>query len=101
VIGTNLLAVEVHQASTTSADVGFALEVRATMASERIFGSEITTPPTLRLLKWAQQYVLAWDDLSAVLESSENVNGPWTAVNQMNPAFVTATNAAAFYRLRR
>ena len=99
--GTNLLSAEVHQASTTSADVGFALELRATTASERILGTEPALPPTLRLLKWGEQYVLAWDDSSASLEFSDNVQGPWSVVNQSNPVFVSATNHTAFYRLRR
>jgi hypothetical protein len=99
-IGTNLFAVEVHQVTASSADVGFALEVRATLAGERIL-AEPAIPPTLRLFKWGGQYALTWDDPAAALESSESVDGPWFPLLQSNPAFVSATNHAAFYRLRR
>jgi hypothetical protein len=99
-IGTNLFAAEVHQVTASSADAGFALEVRATLAGEKI-PAEPPIPPTLRLLKWGGQYVLTWDDAAAALESSDYVQGPWSAINQSNPAFVSATNAATFYRLKR
>ena len=35
------------------------------------------------------------------LEEAYDVNGPWTRVSGVSPAFVSQTNAAAFYRLRR
>jgi hypothetical protein len=97
--GPNLLAVEVHQDSLTSSDLGFDLElvgigspapIEARLDIERL---ELDGVTTVRL---------TWELPGAVLEQAPSATGSWDAVpgNPAGAYEVPATNAASFYRLR-
>jgi len=99
VSGTNVLAAEVHQQGSVSADVVMGVEL-----SLEIPGVVLPAPPPdarLSITPSGGQFVLAWSEPDFVLESATQVNGPWTPVAGAGPVLVSATNAAAFYRLRR
>ena len=101
ITGTNLLAVEIHQQSTTSSDVSFDLELTAV---------QFTAPPALSLRSTGGQLVLSWPAwaTSAIAEASTHLLGGWTSVT--NTTVVTngerlltmpvPTNGTRFFRLR-
>ena len=92
VTGTNFLAVEVHQASTTSSDLGWEMEVSGLPLP----------PPRLGLTRLGTDVVLYWSDVSFGLEEASDVTGPWTTVpNAATPTGVLPVNGQRFYRLRR
>ena len=48
-----------------------------------------------------QQFALIWGEPGFTLERAASVNGPWLPLSMVSPVLVSATNDAAFYRLRR
>jgi type 1 glutamine amidotransferase len=98
--GTNLLAVEIHQQSTTSSDVSFNLYLNA-----RAFGR-----PDLAIVRGSDQLRLTWPvapDRFA-LEYALTPDGTWAPVAEspiviqgMNTATVQMTPENRFYRLSR
>ena len=101
--GTNLLAVEVHQQSTTSSDVSFDLELTAV---------QFTAPPLLSLRPSAGQLVLAWPAwcARATVERSSSLgssavwisvtNGIVVSGNERTVAISPAADGERFFRLR-
>jgi hypothetical protein len=95
--GTNCIAVEVHQSSTTSGDLSFDFELYAE------FG---TAAPPIRVQREGTNCVhLSWDDADAVvLESAVSPRGPWSILwnGAYSPYVICDPLAnAQFYRLRR
>ncbi|MGC8830031.1 MAG: hypothetical protein ACP5TE_09670 [Verrucomicrobiia bacterium] len=89
VSGTNVCAVEIHQANSTSSDVTFELE--------------LIGMPKLRanILKFNKDIVVYWEDPTAILEKAEKITGPWTPVGSQNGLFTTQSSGMEFYRLRK
>lgn len=89
--GTNLLAVEIHQESTSSSDVSFDLSLEA------------APRPSLRLLEFGGEPVFVWDDASYLLEQSSELDpsATWSPVAEASPTTVSFDRAQQFYRLRR
>jgi hypothetical protein len=101
--GTNVLAVEVHQASTNSSDLSFDLELIALRA---------TPSPSLSIRRASGDVLLTWSAFAQGfrLESAPALmsGNNWSAVansvstsNGQNIVSVSATAAAAFFRLRK
>lgn len=89
--GTNLIAVEIHQESTTNSDLSFDLSLEATPGAG------------LRLLEYSDERILAWDDASFILEQTTDL-GPsaeWSMAAQSSPAAVNFDSAQRFYRLKK
>ena len=94
VVGTNVMAVEVHQSSVTSSDVVLGVEL-----------ASVTSVPIpakfINVRREAGSLRIEWIG-SGTLQQAGAVTGPWTtAPNQSNPQFVPTTGAAAFYRLKQ
>ena len=98
--GTNLIAVEIHQQSTTSSDVSFNLYLTA-----RAFGR-----PDLTVAREDDQLLLSWPTAPDrfTLEYSATADGIWTPVAEspivrqgLNTLLVTLTPENRFYRLAR
>lgn len=89
VSGTNLVAVEVHQANKTSSDLSFDLELTATPQPRLQF--ESTPGGTL----W-----LFWPDPAFRLEEADAVTGPWRERLDSSTAVFLRPSATRFYRLR-
>jgi len=97
--GTNVLAVEVHQDSPTSSDVCFDLELTGIAPpAGAVFDLAINRDGTDGAM-----LVITWGASGVALEKASVLPGPWSEVpgNPASPYAVPATNAAAFYRLRR
>jgi hypothetical protein len=102
--GTNLLTVEVHQASATSSDLGFDLELVGT-------GVRVEETPVLQLEAMSGELKLSWpaSATSFKLYSSPEV-GPsasWTMANDsptltngQNVLRITPGAGTRFYQLR-
>ena len=91
--GTNVLAVEVHQATPSSSDLSFDLDLWA-----------VVSAPRLRAERDQNCVVLSWAELGFTLEQADNVNGPWQQVpGGPTSPFLTCGSESlrAFYRLRR
>jgi hypothetical protein len=96
VVGTNALAIEVHQINNTSSDIVFGAAVEAL-----VLPSQALPLPLLRASREGAQLRLEWDS-PAVLETAWNASGPWgPAVPQSNPALISLTSTQAFFRLIR
>jgi hypothetical protein len=97
--GVNLLAVEIHQDSTSSSDLGFDLELKGIAPP----GASDLWLSVARAAPDGSTLVLTWSASTAVLEEAPTVAGPWSSVpgNPSSPCSVQPTNASAFYRLRR
>jgi hypothetical protein len=87
--GTNLLAVELHQADKDSSDLSFELEL-------------IGVPqPRLEFGRLGMAVILFWADPAYYLEQADSVAGPWqSAAEAAFPATVSPPSPK-FYRLRR
>ena len=93
--GTNLVAVEIHQSSSTSGDLSFDLE---------LFGEVTIAPPPLQITRAAADCIaLIWDDPTAVLEEASTMAGPWSAVmgGPASPYWICGIPKMQFYRLSR
>jgi len=98
--GTNLLAIEVHQNSTTSTDITMGLLLEASV-------QKFPTPtPTLATSRNANgDLILSWSDPFYVLESAADPAGPWTSLGSGTsltiPASVMLDVPAQFFRLKK
>lgn len=98
--GTNVVAVEIHQRSTNSSDLSFALELRG-----------VEHDPRLAAARAGGEVWLTWPFPSAgyVLQSTTNlssavwppVDGPVTFTNGQNRVTQPTGDPARFYRLRK
>jgi hypothetical protein len=99
VVGDNVLAVEVHQAGTTSSDVVFGAELVALLASPAV------TPPTTNLkftsvTRNANNLRLEWTG-TGLLQSANAVTGPWADMtNATSPFSESISGTVKFYRLK-
>jgi len=89
VSGTNICAVEIHQANSTSGDVSFNLE--------------LVGVPRLRLkaTPFKGNVVIYWDDATAVLEKTGKIGGNWDAISSQDGIYITPTSTMEFYRLKK
>ncbi len=95
VTGDNVLAVEVHQASSDDGNIVFGAELTG--------GAEFPVPEVARLeIDRAEPDAVAlrWTGAGLVLQSAPAVQGPWSDLATNSPQVTPATNAGAFYRLR-
>ncbi len=95
VVGTNILAVEVHQANEPFADVAF--EVEASIQFLRGPGL-----PSLRAASTNGQAVFTWEGEGWRLQSAEAISGPWsdvTATSNRHVISPTAPDERRFLRL--
>jgi len=101
--GTNVLAVEVHQASTNSSDLSFDLE---------LIGQRPMIPPTLSIRTASPEAVLTWPEFPQgfQLESRptlapaatwSGVSNSITVSNGQNTLRMDVTGAASYFRLRK
>ncbi len=99
-VGTNLLAAEVHP-YFTDRNVVFGLELQAPMAPRRSLPS--TPVPTLDLQRQDQSAVLSWTGGGWALEWAASVAGPWQELQPMtNPCTASLpTSGNRFWRLRQ
>ena len=99
--GDNVLAVEVHQFSPSSAlnsDMTFGLQLAA--AVQPLLPSEPF--PVLALARQGTNLTLSWQGHGYALEFATNLSGAWFPMpNTANPFNATAGDAARFFRLRR
>ena len=106
VVGTNLLAVDLHQIASGSSDATFGAMLTLNLPSVVLQpGGETTVPPLFITRQDSNQVRLWWTDSGPfTLQSADLLSSgvlSWTPVaNQANPFLTPATNAAQFYRLR-
>ena len=91
--GTNLICVEVHQASIVGGDILFGAEIIGLVAGE--------DAPVLKMDRSSDgALVLSWAG-SAVLEETTGFPATWSrSSNQTNPQIIPNPTAMRFYRLR-
>jgi hypothetical protein len=90
--GTNWLAVEVHQASATSSDIAWNLEV---------VGLPAPTPPRVNLVHFGNEAILYWNDPTFGLEEADLVTGPWRPSNPTNSPSASTISSNRFFRLKK
>jgi hypothetical protein len=95
--GQNLLAVELHQATSTTAlnpDAAFDLELD---------GIGAPALPPIYFERSGSQFILSWEALGAVLQQADSPGGPWAPVPSVlwSPYMVSPGPGAKFYRLWR
>ena len=91
--GTNFIAVEVHQSTFNSSDIGWELEVNGLPAS---------SPPRVNLSLLGTGAVIYWGDPSFTLEQSPEANqGAWSPAGTISPVSLTPTEPQRIYRLKR
>src|SRR6185436_19701117 len=97
VSGDNVLAVEVHQSSTNSTDVEFAVELVANIAG---FGA---AAPRINFTHNANNTItLTWSATGFCLQQANALGGTnvvWSASTVSNGVPFNPTNSARFYRL--
>jgi hypothetical protein len=94
VIGTNVLAVEVHNYNVRSPDLTFGIGM------SRI--EPIPRPLNLTIGSAGQTITLEWS-AGAILQSAETVEGSWDDVTPIpaSPMILQPSGSSRFYRLRR
>ena len=92
VSGTNVFAVEVHQANATSSDISFAAELTVELPMLGL------PAPVLAFSKTN----LVWTAAGAVLQQATAVTGPWTDIVPLatSPYPVVPAPSSRFFRLR-
>jgi hypothetical protein len=98
--GTNTLAVEVHQNSTTSSDITLGVLLEAIPSTFE--GCDNVLPGSLTIRQSSNGTItLSWTGGGTLVESA-TVDGTYTAsANQNNPQTIAATGTSKFYRLRQ
>jgi hypothetical protein len=103
-VGTNILAVEVHQVSTNNADLGFDFELVG------ISNDADALRPALLAQTASNQARVAWPAAfgSWLVDATPVLDNPWrqlvssiSSTNGTNSISITPTNAASFFRLRK
>ena len=90
--GSNLIAVEVHQSTATSSDIGWEMELDGFS----------TTPPHLGITRLGSDVVLYWSDPAFALEQSATVaNGSWLAAGTNSPVGVEPYAPVQIFRLKK
>jgi hypothetical protein len=93
--GTNIVAVEIHQSSSTSSDLSFDFELWA----------EIVPPPPRLQIAFVPPdcNVITWSEPDFVLEEASACGGPWSEVagNPPSPFTVCSVQDVQFFRLKR
>jgi hypothetical protein len=94
-VGTNVLAVELHQSGPTTSDAGFDLELAGLIPRD--------LRPHLEISRAGSNYEIRWTVINAVLEAAARVNGPWSEIMPSGAGSHSAspTGSARFFRLRR
>lgn len=87
--GTNVVAVEVHQANATSSDLGFDLEIIAWPAAR------------LAWHRFEDRVLLTWNATSHALQESGSVVGPWSDADADHGLLEVVGLERRFYRLRQ
>lgn len=88
--GTNHLAIEVHQILPDSSDISFDLDLKGRLIR-----------PRLNMARAGKCIVLSWNDPDFILESANNVAGPWlrSAVKLNSPVPFCTNVTGLFFRL--
>jgi hypothetical protein len=95
VAGNNTIAAEVHNYNLRSADITFGLSLSLVQP--------ISRTAKLNIEQTNGAIILNWNETGFILESSETLQGPWTAVEGANgsPFGVNYSSLSRFYRLRK
>lgn len=88
--GTNLVAVEVHQASATSSDLSFDLGL-----------SGVSRPRIQAEPMSAGRLWLIWANEEMRLEEATALQGPWRTLDGVSSPVLLTPNGTRFYRLRQ
>ncbi len=94
VAGTNVIAVEVHQSTFNSSDIGWECEVSGVPAG----GGSL---PTVRLTQLGGDAVLYWSDATFGLEEADIVTGPWRAATPTNSPSGSPMTGTRYFRLKK
>jgi hypothetical protein len=91
--GANLIAAEVHQASATSSDIAWEMELQ---------GLPAPSPVQVNISRLGGNAVIYWSDGTYRLEQSTEVNeGAWTPAGTASPVSANPTDPQRFFRLRK
>jgi hypothetical protein len=93
-VGTNILAVEIHQQRRDSSDISFDLDLWGELEAER---------PRLQASRNEDCLLLSWSAEDFILESAATVTGPWDPVpgTPTSPYSVCGLEQAGFFRLKQ
>jgi len=86
--GMNLVAVEVHQASGTSSDIAWDLEIGGVLPEET----------RLKVSRSGGNVLITWPDPSFTLQEADFVDGPWRPAPVTNSPAVLPMNGTRFFR---
>jgi len=91
VAGTNVVAVEVHQSTSTSSDIAWEMELVGLPASD----------PRLNVWRAGSDTVLYWTEPNFGLQEADNISGPWRSATGTNSPVEVEPQGIRFFRLRR
>ncbi|MEY2410792.1 MAG: hypothetical protein QOF48_3462, partial [Verrucomicrobiota bacterium] len=92
VVGTNVIAVEVHQSTATSSDIGWEMELDGITA----------TPVRANITRLGANTVIYWTDSSFALEQSPDAGTPsWTPAATNSPVPVDTSGLIRIFRLKK
>lgn len=88
--GTNVIAVEVHQATATSSDIAWEMELQG-----------VNPPPPVRvnIARLGGDAAVYWNDASFGLQEADQVDGPWRPAATSSPVGEPITGTR-FFRLK-
>ena len=89
VAGSNIAAVEIHQAPLPSSDISFYLRLDGLPA------------PRIHLQNFRGDWLLFWADPAFKLQQADTLAGPWTTLAAPSPVPVDLSGPSRFYRLIR
>jgi hypothetical protein len=92
VAGTNVIAVEVHQSTSTSSDIAWHME---------LVGIPPSSGARLYFSKLGADGVLYWSDSTFGLQEADVVTGPWRWTNPTNSPFAAPMEDTRFFRLKK
>jgi hypothetical protein len=89
--GTNVVAVEVHQSTSTSSDIAWEMELVGLPASD----------PRLNVWRTGRDMVLYWTEPNFGLQEADDILGPWRNAIGTNSPVAVEPQGNRFFRLRR
>jgi len=92
-LGTNILAVEIHQQRRDSSDISFDLDLWGELEAER---------PRLHVSRLDDCVLLTWSAEDFLVESATHVTGPWEALPGIptSPYSLCGLDRPTFFRLK-
>jgi hypothetical protein len=90
--GSNVVAAEVHQSTSSSSDIAWELELQGLPAAQ---------PARVNLSRLGGDAILYWNEPGFIMEEADAVTGTWLTPATSNSPAAEPITGTKFFRLRK